>query len=205
MNQNIVYGHFDVEADGPTPTTGNMINMGIIFTDPSGKILEEVSVDIQPRPEFNPDPDTLKWWRADSKRSDEYDRILKYGLSLEDAMNKIDIVIKKVLKEQKVKRIIWVARPASYDWQFFKGYWELYRLKNSTASDIGFSATCLSTMREIWLLFSGIDKAQIEKYFEKWTQDLVMTHNGLDDARYQSRIFHGIQEELKNFSLNKSK
>ena len=33
----IIYAHFDIEADGPSPAMNNMISLGISFTDSQGK------------------------------------------------------------------------------------------------------------------------------------------------------------------------
>ncbi len=194
-----VFGHFDIEADGPTPATSNMINIGIVFTDESGKTLSEICVDLQPRIGYPGDPDTLKWW-AHPDRIGEYQRIIAEGKNPIHAMESINTVILDVLAKTNATKIVWVARPAAYDWMFLKCYWDIYRLHNPNAHDIGFSATCLSSIREVWKMFSGLKRNEIDEYFKQWTKTLIMTHNGLDDARYQARIYHGIMDEMKEYA-----
>lgn len=77
----VVFAHFDIEADGPTPATSNMINIGIVFTDIDGKIIEELCLDLQPRLGYPGDADTLKWWNSDPDRNKEYRRILRDGIN----------------------------------------------------------------------------------------------------------------------------
>jgi len=191
-----IFGHFDIEADGPTPATSNMINIGIVFTGSAGNILGEICVDIKPRIGFRGDASTIAWW-SHPDRINEYNRILRDGIDPVAAMDSVNTKILEIVGKTK---LVWVARPAAYDWMFLKCYWDLYKCHNPNAYDIGFSATCLSSIREIWKMFSGLNGKDIDNYFKRWTQDLVMTHNGLDDARYQARIYHGIIQELQKYS-----
>lgn len=195
-----VFAHFDIEADGPTPATSNMINLGIVFTDIDGKIIEELCLDLQPRLGYPGDEDTLKWWNSDPDRKKEYERIVAEGKNPLVAMDRLNDTLFRVFAKAGVIKVTWVARPAAYDWMFLKCYHDLYRLHNKDAIPIGFSATCLSSIREVWKEFSGLKREAIDEYFKKWTKDLVMTHNGLDDARYQARIYHGMIEEIKEYA-----
>lgn len=65
----------------------------------------------------------------------------------------------------------------------------------------------MSTMRTVWETLSGISaRDEMNAYFKaKWTGDLLMTHNGLDDARYQAAIFHGMDRELRDFAAKLKK
>lgn len=195
-----VFAHFDIEADGPSPATANMINIGIVFTNDKGDVLATVSVDLQPRLGYAGDADTLKWWSSDPDRFTEYQRIMAQGQNPIDAMAAINKMLHDVTALAGVSKVVWVARPASYDWMFLKCYWDLYRLHNPKAFNIGFSATCLSSIREVWKEFSGLRREQIDEHFKRWTRDLTMTHNGLDDAQYQARIYHGLVEELRLYA-----
>lgn len=185
-----LFGHFDIEADGPSPSTSNMINMGVVFTDEEENIVDEINLDILPRPGYIGNEETKKWWQHE-ERIDEYNRIMKKGVPFKEALAKLDAKLKELNS-----KITWVARPANYDWMFFKCYWDLYSQDHPDAFDIGFSATCLSTMRNIWMQITKTSREDAEKLFKTWTSGLVMTHNGLDDARYQARIYHQLVKEL---------
>jgi hypothetical protein len=188
---------------------GNMINIGIVFTREGdwndNTVIDEINVDILPRAGVQGDESTLSWWMGDPNRKAEYERILRDGLALPEAMTKVNAVIVDVLKKTGARRITWVARPSAYDWMFFKCYWAMFQSTNPPEGvvDIGFSATCLSSIREVWKLFSGLKREAVDEYFKRWTDGLVMTHNGLDDARYQARIFHGIMAELESYAAAK--
>jgi hypothetical protein len=202
----IVFAHFDIEADGPTPATSNMINIGIVFTDNDGKTIHEACLDLLPRLGYPGDADTLMWWTSDPDRKNEYERILREGANPIVAMGELNAALVHVLAVTGAKKVTWVARPAAYDWMFLKCYHDLYKMHNKDAIPIGFSATCLSSIREVWKEFSGLKREDIDEYFKKkWTQDVVMTHNGLDDARYQARIYHGMVEEIKVYALKAKK
>ena len=62
MKKTKIFAHFDIEADGPTPATSNMINIGCVFTDKNGTIIHEICIDLLPRIGYHGDADTLKWW-----------------------------------------------------------------------------------------------------------------------------------------------
>ena len=73
-------------------------------------------------------------------------------------------------------------------------------MHNPDAVDLGFSAVCTSTMRNVWMAQNGISgSVESEKIFKEWVKkdNLKMTHNALDDARFQAKVFHCLQEELK--------
>jgi hypothetical protein len=87
----VVYGHFDIEADGKTPAHSNMISFAVVFTEDDGKfgkIVDELLLDIKQRPGKTGDRETLDWWIGDSKRKAEFERIMNNGLSPQLAMDK---------------------------------------------------------------------------------------------------------------------
>ena len=46
----VLFAHFDVEADGPSTATNNMISLGIVFTDPNGVEVDSFLGDMEPLP-----------------------------------------------------------------------------------------------------------------------------------------------------------
>lgn len=201
MKGQILYGHFDIEADGPSPATSNMINFGVVFTDYTGAVLAQHTMDIQQRAGFSGDKDTLEWWQADPDRKKEYDRILQCAIPLKQAMESLDKKIATLYLKYGVKRITWVARPASYDWMWFRCYWDIYQQDNPQPTSIGFSATCMSSIRTVWQMFSGHTKETTDAYWKQtFTKNLLFTHNGLDDAMYQAAVFHGMMSELEKYA-----
>lgn len=117
-----------------------MINLGIVFTDSTGKVIDELVVDIEKREGFFGDKSTLDWWKSDQNRLKEYTRICANGIHHLKAMEMIENKLKKLMNDFKVSKVVWVARPASYDWMFLKCYFDLYRVTVMNPIDIGFSA-----------------------------------------------------------------
>lgn len=112
----MIYGHLDIEANGPSPGTSSMINIGIVFTNADGNVVGEFMVDILPRKGYDGDKDTLAWWtEQDPKRKLEYERILRNGVPLLDAMERLGSKVNDMLASQGAKRVTWVACPAAYD------------------------------------------------------------------------------------------
>jgi hypothetical protein len=75
--------------------------------------------------------------------------------------------------------------------------------------DIGFTATCASTMRHIWMEMKGIsDNKAADVIFKKWQSDASeggatgITHNALDDSRFQAIMYHGMDRELKQIKCS---
>lgn len=187
----MIYGHFDIEADGPSPATSNMISLGIVFTDETGTEIDTFQVDLCPRDGFRGNEDTLNWWKHPD-RITEYTRIMNDGILPALAMAKFD---EKIRQYPKIK---WVARPAAYDWMWLKFYHDLY-CSLETGSDIGFSAICLSSIRTIWKNLKGYTTDQAETVINEWTVGLGMSHNPLDDARYQAKVYHMIVNDLDKY------
>lgn len=188
-----VYAHFDIEADGPCVINNNMISLGIVFMDPNGKEIDSFLVDIEQIDSHKPDKDTLSsLWLKDESIIKEYKRIIENSVSANEAMNNLSIKLNKFKKNKQ--KIEWVARPAAFDWSWLKNYYE--KFKPSDAPEIGFKATCLSSIFWMYSSIRGFSKEQSEKKWEKLSEGLEITHNPLDDCRAQGRVFHNLCAEL---------
>jgi hypothetical protein len=102
------------------------------------------------------------------------------------------------------RKVVWVARPASYDWQFLKNYYEHFKLAKVVLDDgtvvespnMGFKAECLSSM---WSMYWRMNKLSREEQDKLWTtmgEGYCMTHNPLDNCRFQSRIYHNLCKKV---------
>ena len=185
-----VFGHFDIEADGPSPAHNNMISLGVVFTNAKGEVVQEFQADLKPLPNHFEDDDTMKnFWNANPENQAEYKRIKDNEVDAKNAMQALETIIGTL----KVKRVVWVARPAAYDWQWLNYYWHYAQLKSS----LGFKATCASTMRDIYQAQFGLNREQMEAQVKEWAGKEAMTHNPLDDARFQAKIFHALEAALR--------
>lgn len=181
----VVYAHFDVEADGPSPAINNMVSFGILFTDETGKQLESLQMDLKPLPNHYPDQRTMdEFW---SKNQEEWDRIKRNAMEPRIAMLALNMILQKFATAGA--EVEWVANPAAYDWQWINYYWWHPSVRTQDFVDIGYSTVCQSTMRREYKRRHNLTGDQMKDLIAQWTEGLEMTHNPLDDARYQAAIF----------------
>jgi hypothetical protein len=127
----MLFCHYDIEADGPSPMHNNMIAIGVTFTDKTGKELDSFLGDISPLQGHVPDKDTMDWWNGDENKRRELKRIQDNARPVVEVMRDMANKINRLMKDHGLKRMIWLARPASYDWQWVNCYWNEYLLNCS--------------------------------------------------------------------------
>ena len=180
------FAHIDIEATGLHVTTNSMIQLGVVFTNEKGKELDSLSVCIEEIPGKCRRPKTMKFWEQNKK---QWDFIKANEKTPKFAMNEL---AKKITKFKEIGKLRWVARPVSFDWQFVLNYYHLYGPENKP--DMGFSCACLSTMRNEYSRNNNISREAMKALWKKWTDGFEHTHDALDDAREQARVFHKIME-----------
>ena len=204
--------HFDIEADGPSPWKNSANSFGICFMNSNGKIVAEFLGDMEPLPGKVEDPDTMKYfWDKDDNNRKELQRIREHAKPAMEVMTDLNDFIKSL----KAKRISWKARPAAYDWQWLNYYQNAYldycSQKGVEAGSLSgnpkrqvFKADCASTMRDIYQVQYGLDREAMEVQCKEWVEEsgFKMTHNPLDDARFQAVIYNKLFDAL---SKNKAK
>lgn len=200
---NTVYAHFDIEADGPLVFENNMISVGIVFTDSNGDEVNSFLGDLALIEGHKEDPSTItEFWDRDENNRDEFKRI-------KDNSQPVEVVIEKLTKilaeyASQKRKVVWVARPASYDWQFLKNYYEYFKptkvvLSDGTivkSPDMGFKAECLSSMWSMYYKMNNMSRDEADKLWNEMGEGYGMTHNPLDDCRFQSRIYHNLCKKV---------
>ena len=204
----VLYAHFDIEADGPSPAFNSMLSIGIVFTEAStGKIVHEFLGDFEPLDNHETDQATMtEFWERDENNRKELQRIRDNSRPLFDVMSDLNDTIKAM----QAKRVTWVARPSAYDWQWLNYYQNVYLHEGGSGSLTGnpkrqaFKAIDASTMRDIYQDQWGLGRKEMDEVCKEWTSDtgFNMTHNPLDDARYQAVIFHRLLTELSRNKRN---
>ncbi len=203
-----LYLHFDIEADGNSPANSNMLGLGLVVTDGDGDEVGDFEVNILPRDEVkhvtNPETGTVKivplyvpgpqlapggfWTLEENQPAWEY--LQKDRVSATAAMALLDAFLNRLRLGYKGYKLVWVARPAAFDWQWLKAYWELYA--PAGAVNIGFGATCLSAMRDMRKAQRKLGKDEARADWDRWTAGVPLTHKAVDDARHQAAAFHGL-------------
>lgn len=203
-----LFAHFDIEADGPSPACNNMLSIGIVFTDNNGSMVTEFLGDFEVLPGKCEDPLTMQeFWERDANNKEELARIRKNARPVMTVMTELNQFISNL----KAKRITWVARPAAYDWQWLN-YYQYYYLHHGGIGSLSgnpnrqvFKAIDASTMRDIYQVQSNLDNKAIDEQFKKWTDEsgFKMTHNALDDARFQAMVYHKLYSALAQNKFQK--
>jgi len=199
MSNKVCYGSFDIEADGPSPLLNNMLSIGVVFTDAeTGDVIDDFLGDLEPLPDHYSDIDTMKeFWDRDDNNRAELKRIREHARPIVDVMEEFEATL-KVLMMQGYTKVKWVARPAAYDWQWLNCYYQYYagESKNKVVP-LGFFVICCSTMRDMYALQHGLSFKEMIALCDKWAGDSAITHNPLDDAMYQSKVFHALLKGLQ--------
>jgi len=184
----VAYLSFDIETDGPSPLTNSMLSLGIVLIDDDGVVLDELLVNIIKRKDMEEDVCTMDWWKTvpDAWSACHIDMV-----SPHDAMRQVATFYEKWMNNYK---LIWCAMPACFDWMFLKSYYMAY--KPTKSPDIGYHATCISTLRD----YSIKNKIITNKQYTTITTSIPSgtEHCALDDARHQGLIFINLNKFIKN-------
>jgi DNA polymerase III alpha subunit (gram-positive type) len=176
---NPAYLSFDIETDGPTPLNNSMLSIGIVLMTLDEHIVDTVSINIKKRNDAFEDPDTMKWWKT---QPIAWEACHQNMLSPQEGMSKIAEFYKKWSLQYK---LIWIAAPVCFDWMFLKSYYSSFAPKDSP--NIGFKATCISTLRDYSIKCKIISNKEFDKIIE--TIPRGEEHVAVEDAKHQGFIF----------------
>lgn len=189
---------FDVETDGKSPATSNMIQFGAVAylfnkKNMQFKEVDSICVDIAPRKGYPGHPDNIKLWNMPD-RIKLYEEMIK-GRQFDEAMELIDSFLKNIREKYYNFEELWISRLAAYDMQWINYYNDLYCSTHKSAIRISSKAICVSSIRDTYILHKGLTKDEYGKLEKEWTLSIKFTHSGLYYARCQA---------LKYFNLLKS-
>ena len=195
MSKGVINVMFDIEADGQSFLSNNMINIGVVITDDNENILGEFNGDLEPLDHHVSEQATMdEFWDKNDNNRAELKRIRENERPAIDVIRDLFDFVYNTANGRKIK---WIARPAAWDWPWLKYYHQLYvREYMDEAKPIEFKATCLSSMEYAYIIATNKNKEDMKVMWKEWGEGLKMTHNGLNDARLQSKVFHGIKREL---------
>jgi hypothetical protein len=72
----VVFAHFDIEADGPSPVQNSMLSLGIVFSNVKGEEIGFFLGDMEPLPGHTSDVYTMtNFWEYDENNRAELERI----------------------------------------------------------------------------------------------------------------------------------
>jgi oligoribonuclease (3'-5' exoribonuclease) len=183
----IAYLSFDIETDGPSPLVNSLLSIGICLIDENENIIDQLEINIMERENSTQDPKTMEWWHTQQVA---WNICHQNQLSCHEAMNKISEFYKKWSQHYK---LIWIGMPVCFDWMFLKSYYCAFAPQD--APDIGFKATCISTIRD----YSIKNKVITNKEYDDIVSSIPkgVEHRALDDAKMQGFIFIRMNKYIK--------
>jgi ribonuclease T len=162
----------DVEASGPTPSTGSMLSIGACPVD---DLQNGIYLELKPLPD-------LPWSDvAEAVHRLERAHLERHGLEPSEAMATFDAWVTAVADGRQP---VFVGFNAPFDWMFVADYFERYLGRNP----FGISALDLKAY------YMGRDRIASwaetsSRYVEqRYTVTTPHSHNALDDARGQAEL-----------------
>lgn len=173
---------FDIEADGDSPAENSMLSFGVSGRDEKGneviarkwniKQLADKRMDPRCKAEFW-DRNPIAWQKATENQV--------------EATQFVSELSQVLIEYQPKHKIIWVAKPAAYDWQWLNYYYN--RFKTPNAPYLGFKAVCISTMFDTYCKVNKIPKNKEKEVENQLTESTSLTHDALEDARVQGLMY----------------
>lgn len=180
-----LYAHFDIEANGKCPGTASMLSLGIVFRTADGTDVDTFQRNLFAREDRGVEERCMReFW---DKQPEAWKFVNTGRVAPWTAMADLATLLRKL---QTTFKIVWVARPAAYDWQWLKTYYDTFAPEGSP--NIGFSAQCLSTLWWGYRKSTGMSDDEAQALWDSMGGAASMTHNPLDDAAFQANIWHGL-------------
>ncbi len=174
----------DIEADGEAPTVSSCVELGIVVADAdTGCIVDRRNWMMKnPAGHVATQRCIEEFWHKTPENRAHLIEIHASGVTPQVAMAEFATWWKET--KDRATRCTWIARPASYDWQWVNGWYEKFGPADKVA--LPFSVTCLSTMiRTLETLF--FLKKELDESFA--ALPTKMTHTAVEDAEHQLGMY----------------
>lgn len=195
-----VYASLDIEADGPAPVrgdgkdgkkVGNMLSLGVVVVDKNKCEVGSFRSNLAAPNDVHADPATMfEFW---SKHQDQWKRATEGAVDPHVVFERFNSFL---LGLEARHHVVWVAKPAAYDWQWLNTYWHQYKPAEGPVARFAFKAHCTSTLFWVYCEQRGIPRSDWAKATQELSEQLPHTHDALDDARQQACLFVNVAREL---------
>jgi ribonuclease T len=181
-SKSTVYISVDIEASGPIPGEYSLLSIGACIVGQEDEKLSRFYVELKPISDnFVQEALDVTGFSMEHLKQNGTDPL--------DAMKQFDSWLNTITNGGKSKPVF-VAYPVGFDWSFVNYYFHKYLKFNPFGiSGIDVKSVWLGKTNQKW---HKISKQSILRALK--ITDLEHTHNALDDAVEQSRIFKGILE-----------
>jgi DNA polymerase III epsilon subunit-like protein len=163
----------DVEASGPVPGEFSMLSLGASVV---GKTEEQFYVELKPITQRR-DPGAMRVNGLD------HDELEQRGTDPVQAMLAFESWIHRATPDGY--RPVFVAYPATFDWMFVAYYFHRFLARNP----FGVTGLDLTSMFAGTVGTTGSSPWTVDELERRLSADLPLTHNALEDAIAQSRLF----------------
>ena len=192
-----LYLSFDIEADGPSPAHNNMLSLGIYGFDQDKNEVFTWQKNFFPRIGKKADHKCMtEFW---DKQPQAWAFVNKDRVQPSEGM--LDLA--KQLKNLECHdwKIVWVAWPSAYDWQWLNTYYQemLSVYSHLDLPYLGFKATCASSLWTFYVKEHKLTKKQENILWEKCSEGLKGNHNSLEDAKVQGLLYYNLMKEAGIF------
>lgn len=190
-----VYLSFDIEADGPSPQSNNMLSIGIVGfvkTAHGNNIVADWQSNILPLDNHKADQKTMdEFW---AKVPEMWKFVNTNQVTATDVIKEITNLYKELAYKYHV---VWVAWPGAYDWQWLNYYYQYVNDSlNGELPYIGFQAKCISTMFWVYTNANNINGQAKNDLFTELCEGNVCDHNPNHDAHAQGIAFMNLANKL---------
>jgi len=194
-----LYVSFDIESDGSLPKA-NMWEIGIVAYTEDGNELDTYSSLISTRPGIVGNQDTIQWIESQGLTAKYQQCVNQEAPSPATVMNEIAEMMRKWNSDGY--KVQWVARPSSFDFPYIKEYFVEYGPQDQDSQKLlPFKATCISSMLDMVHILVKTPEDKKQELWDALSEGHVHTHDALDDARGQGKVFMNL---IKYFSAKKS-
>jgi hypothetical protein len=187
MSKPNLYLSFNVETDGCSVLLNNMISIGFYGLDNFLNKVFEFDANIENIPNHEPELACMEnFWNKPEQLS-AWNHLQQNKRNYKDVFKELSEHFKKL---NNIYKLVFVAYPSCFDWQFFKNYWELARSQDSDMFDIGYSCQCSSTLWNSYkekLNLSSNDANVL--YLELSEFDKQFEHFASYDAKFQGIMY----------------
>lgn len=181
-----LYLSFDIESDGCTPILNNMISIGFYGLDDNFTKHFEYEANIQNLEGHFPEEKCMTTFWNLPENQVAWNYVQQNKRNFVDVMVELSDHFKRLAEQHK---LIFVASPASFDWMFFKCYYEMAKTihdKSSTMFDIGYSCQCSSTLWNLYKKKNKLSYNDASKLLKKINNfDQNKEHIAIEDAKCQ--------------------
>lgn len=188
---------FDVETDGPTPLLNNLLSIGIVGITSNCDIIYKFEANIKPLETHCQDKKTMETFWLKSEQETAWNNLMTNQRNVVEVFEQLS---NELLELSYKYNLAFVAKPACFDWMFFKCYYEYAKSKSTNEInfyDIGFKCICASTLTDYYKNLDSSNLSVISKLMADIKKNTNgFEHNALYDATIQGLFYCKLLEKL---------